>query len=172
MSQLAPVYNTHRMVQEYTEKFYLNAHRNRKELLENDWQKVKEFTQWKTNLIANWDKLKFVSVSHAGNGDELKVGSKYKVSAEVNIGNLTNDDIEVQIYYGKVDNVDEANENSYTTMTCVDCKNQSGTYKFEGSIKCNVTGEFGYTLRILPKHSLLINQFELGAIRWVSLIKE
>ena len=85
----------------------------------------------------------------------------------MNIGNLTNDDIEVQIYYGNVDNVDEANENSYTTMKCLDCKSQSGTYKYEGSIKCKTTGEFGYTLRILPKHSLLINQFELGAIRWV-----
>jgi len=167
MSQLAPVYNTHRMVQEYTEKFYLNAYKNRKELIENEWIKTKEFTKWKSNLIANWDKLKFVSVSHSGNDEELKVGAQYKVNAEVNIGNLTNDDIEVQIYYGNVDNVDEANENSYTTMKCLDCKSQSGTYKYEGSIKCKTTGEFGYTLRILPKHSLLINQFELGAIRWV-----
>ncbi|MCF6270563.1 MAG: alpha-glucan family phosphorylase [Melioribacteraceae bacterium] len=172
MSQLAPVYNTHRMVQEYTEKFYLNAHKNRTELIENDWQKVKEFTQWKANLIENWDKMEFVSVSHSGNGEELKVGSKYKVTAEVKIGNLTSDDIEVQIYYGKLDNADEANENSYSKMKCIDCKSEESICKFEGSIKCGTTGEFGYTLRILPKHSLLINQFELGAIRWVSLIKE
>ncbi len=172
MSQLAPVYNTHRMVQEYTEKFYLNAYKNRKELIENDWERTKEFTEWKTNLIANWDKLKFVSVDHSGNGDELKVGSEYIVNAEVNIGNLTNNDIEVQIYFGNVDNVDEADENSYTTMKCLDCKNKAGTYKYEGSIKCKTTGEFGYTLRILPQHSLLINQFELGVIRWVSTIKE
>ncbi len=172
MSQLAPVYNTHRMVQEYTEKFYLNAYKNRKELIENDWQKVKEFTQWKANLIKNWDKLEFVSVSHKGSGDELRVGSKYKVTAEVKIGNLTHSDVEVQIYYGKLDNVDEANENSYSKMKCVDCKTKKDICTFEGSIECNATGEFGYTVRILPKHSLLINQFELGAIRWVSLIKE
>lgn len=168
MSQLAPVFNTHRMVQEYTEKFYLQANKNRKELIENNWQKGKDFTIWKANLLGNWDKLKFISVTDSSNGDELKIGAKYKITAEVSVGSLTNDDIEVQIYYGKLDNVNFANENSYETMKCVDCDKSIGTFKYEGSISCNSTGEFGYTLRILPKNSLLINQFELGVIKWVS----
>jgi starch phosphorylase len=170
MSQLTPVFNTHRMVQEYTENFYIHAHKNRQELIENNWQKGKDFTKWKANLLANWDKIKFVSVSNNDSKNEFKIGSKYKINAEVNIGNLTNDDIEVQIYFGKLENAKGVSENSYVTMKCISSPNGSNTYKYEGSIKCNTTGEFGYTLRILPKHSLLHNQFELGAIRWVSPI--
>jgi starch phosphorylase len=172
MSQLAPVFNTHRMVQEYTEKFYLKAHKNRKNLIENNWQKGKEFTKWKSNLLANWDKISFISVKQNEDGDEFKIGANYKISAEVNIGNLTTEDIEVQIYFGKLENAEGANENSYVTMKCTNPNNDSSTYNYEGSIKCSTTGEFGYTLRILPKHSLLHNQFELGAIRWVSPIEE
>jgi len=172
MSQLAPVFNTNRMVQQYTEKFYLMANKNRKNMIENDWEKAKDFTNWKANLLENWDKIKFISVNSSESGEELKIGSQYKIDAEVSIGNLTNNDIDVQIYYGKLDNVDFANENSHAKMKCVNCESESDTYKYEGSINCDVTGEFGYTLRILPKHPLLISQFEFGVIKWVSDIKE
>lgn len=168
MSQLAPVFNTHRMVQEYTEKFYLKAYKNRKELTGNNCEKGKEFTQWKVNLLQNWDKLKFVSVNHTENLDEIKIGFKYKISAEIAMGALTKDDIEVQIYFGKLDNVNFANENSFETMQCIDCNKDNATSKYEGSITCSITGEFGFTLRILPKNSFLINQFELDVIKWVS----
>jgi len=172
ISQLAPVFNTHRMVQEYTEKYYIKAHENRKELVENNWAEAKAFTKWKANLLKNWDSIQFISVNHEGNGDEIKIGSSFKISAEVNLGELTNNDVEVQIYYGKLESIDSANENEYEIMQCTNCNNNSGTFKFEGSITCNATGEFGYTLRILPKYKLLHNQFELGAIRWASPIKE
>jgi starch phosphorylase len=168
MSQLTPVFNTHRMVQQYTEKFYLNAKKNRINLIKNSWAEAKEFTKWESNLLANWDKIKFVSVNHNGNGEEMKVGDKFNITTEISADGLTNSDFEVQIYFGKLDNVNEANENSFQTMTCVDCNESANNYKYTGSIVCNTTGEFGYTLRILPKHPLLINQFELGAIKWVS----
>ena len=168
MSQLAPVFNTHRMVQQYTEKFYLNAKKNRLKLVDNSLAEAKEFTKWEANLLENWNKIKFISVNHEGNGDEMLVGDKYKITAEISADELTNDDFEVQIYFGKLDDVNQVNENSYQTMNCVDCDDISKKYTYKGSIICNSTGEFGYTLRILPKHPLLISQFELGVIKWVS----
>ena len=144
------------------------SHRNRKELTSENCQKGKDFTNWKANLLANWDKLKFISVNHSDNFDEIKIGSKYKINAEISMGALTKNDIEVQIYYGKLDNVNFANENSFETMECVDCNRANEISKYEGNITCEATGEFGYTLRILPKNSILINQFELGVIKWVS----
>lgn len=170
MSQLAPVFNTHRMVHEYTEKFYLKAYDNRKNMVKNNWQKVKEFTAWKANLLDNWSKIKFISVTKSESNNDIKVGSKYKISSEVSINNLTKDDIEVQIYYGKFDNMNVADKNLFVSMECVHEDTSSGIYKYEGSIVTKATGEFGYTLRILPKHSLLINQFELGVIKWVEKI--
>ena len=167
MSQLAPVFNTNRMVQQYTEKFYLKAKKNRKNMIANNWQEAKSFTSWKANLLANWNKIKFNSVNFSGNNEELKIGSSYKVSAEISIQNLTNNDVEVHIYYGKLDDAYLANENSYEIMKCINCDDNSDTYKYEGSITADSTGEFGFTLRILPKHPLLINQFELGVIKWV-----
>jgi starch phosphorylase len=172
MSRLSPVFNTHRMVQQYTEKFYLKAYGNRNKLVADNWQKAKSFTKWKKNLLKNWNNLKFISVNHLVNENELKIGSEYKVRADIALGNLTNDDVEVQIYYGKLNSVDTAENNSFETMKCITCKAgkkpENNVYTYEGTLICNTTGEFGYTLRILPKHPLLINKFELGVIKWVS----
>jgi len=168
MSQLAPVYNTDRMVQEYATKFYFKAYKNRNNLMANDWKNAHDFTKWKNNLLQNWDKIKFLKVSKVIKNGDIKIGSAYKINAEVNLGNLTPNDVEVQIYYGKVDSKNKPHSNNVITMNCTTKKPQSSKYKYEGEIHCNATGEFGYTLRILPDHPLLINKFELGVIRWVN----
>jgi starch phosphorylase len=166
MKNLGPIFNTNRMVQEYSEKYYLKAQARRKTLMEDDWKKAKEFTEWKTNLIQNWDLVKFVKIETEHKNGDLTVGSKYVVNAEVNLGNLTESDVEVQIYYGRVDDKDIAGSNKFVTMDVVPKKTQKGNLKYKGEILCQSSGQFGYTLRILPKNALLINPFELGLIRW------
>ncbi|MCF8264363.1 MAG: alpha-glucan family phosphorylase, partial [Melioribacteraceae bacterium] len=161
MKKLGPEFNSNRMVKQYVEKFYLASLAKRKELTAKDWSYGKEFSNWKDHLIHNWTNVKFVNVKSTDQNGVVPVGEKYFIEAEVATGDLTNDDIEVQIYYGKVDDKNKAHANSYVTMTCVeDTKGKNKKYK--GEIDCGATGQFGYTLRILPKHKLLVNQFELG----------
>ncbi|NOX67147.1 MAG: glycosyltransferase family 1 protein [Chlorobi bacterium] len=167
MSQLGPVYNTDRMLEEYTNKFYLNALKKRKLLMKNNWEEAKSFSQWKSNLLTHWNEVHFVNVDNPKN-EEIKIGSKFKVNAELNIGELTPNDIEVQIYFGKVDKADEPHANKFVTMKYLSKDDKSGNLIYEGVISCVTTGEFGYTLRVLPNHPLLINKFELGVIKWVN----
>ncbi|MBI9073432.1 MAG: alpha-glucan family phosphorylase [Melioribacteraceae bacterium] len=166
MKKLGPVFNTNRMVEEYTQKFYIQAHKRRKSLMENDWKEGKEFTEWKKKLINNWENVKFISYASESGKDEVKVGTNYSINAEVDLGQLTPNDIEVQIYYGKVDSRDEAHSNSIANMEYIPNGNKIGVFKYKGEITCKSSGNFGFTLRILPKHPLLINPFELGVIRW------
>ncbi|MCK5455518.1 MAG: alpha-glucan family phosphorylase, partial [Melioribacteraceae bacterium] len=167
MSQLAPVYNTNRMLQEYTSKFYLTALKNRKQLMKDDWKQGRSFTKWKSHLLKNWKQVNFVKVEGPKNGD-IKIGSKFKIKAEVNAGDLSPSDIEVQIYFGKTDEANKAHANKFVTMKFISKNAESGSLNYEGNISCLDTGEFGYTLRVLPNHPLLINKFELGVIRWVN----
>lgn len=164
MKTLGPVFNTHRMVQEYHVKFYDKAYKNRKLLLKSDFEKGKEFSIWKSNLQANWDKVRILSIDEKVKNGELTVGTKYKITAEVALGNLTPNDVEVQIYYGKVDEQNIPHSNEFVNMK--NSSGENGKYIYTGEINCERTGQFGYTLRVLPNNSLLINQFELGLIKW------
>lgn len=166
MKNLGPVFNTGRMVSEYNDKYYINALSRRKFILENEWEEGKKYSKWKADLLKNWKNIKFVSVSEENPKTELKVASSYKLTCEVDLGKLTPEDVVVQIYYGKVDNKNDVNANDFVVMKYTKTNKDLGIHTFEGEIECNNTGHFGYTLRMLPKHSLLNNPFELNLIHW------
>ncbi len=165
MKQLGPVYSTHRMVQEYAKKFYFPSLEKRLNLMQNDWEEGKQFSAWKRKVVSNWDKVKFLNITEEKKNKDLKVGEKYPIVAEVELGELTTDDVDVQIYFGKVDSGDETSRN-YSNMVDVSKKNKNGKNIYRGEIECKDTGLIGFTLRILPKHKQLINPFEMGLIRW------
>ncbi len=166
MQTLAPQFNTSRMVHEYANKFYLPAYENRKALMERNWSEAKKFLAWKKKINADWVNIKFNKIASELENGDLQVGSQYKITAELQLGNLLPADVEVQVYFGKVDDRNNAYANSFIKMNCSTKKSTSGKYKYEGAIECDRTGQFGYTLRILPYHPLLNSKFELGLIKW------
>ena len=133
--------------------------------MKNNWEKGKEFSKWKSRLYDSWHKVTFLSISEEEKNGDLKVGLKYPILAEIELGDLTPDDVDVQIYYGKFDDGIQGTK-SFVNMTHIVKKTKSSKYIYRGEINCKDTGQFGFTLRLLPKHPMLINQFELGLIRW------
>jgi len=166
MRNLAPVFNTNRMVSQYADTYYMKALERRKYILENDWEEAKKYSKWKNKIVKNWKSLKFVSVSEENEKSEMKVDSTYKLTSEVDLGKLSPDDVSIQIYYGKVDDRYQTDANNYVVMEFVESNSEQNIHKFAGEIKCKKTGNFGFTLRILPRHELLHNPFELNLIHW------
>ena len=56
IAQLAPVYNTHRMVREYTEDLYL-ASQTRYDQLATDPARVLQLPQWKSHVRSKWSQI-------------------------------------------------------------------------------------------------------------------
>lgn len=166
MKKLGPFFNTNRMVEEYFNKFYNPAFENRKILLKNGFEQAKSLTEWKKKVRENWGQVKIVKLGYDAPDTEVMVGEEFVIKAEVALGHLTPDDVEVQIYYGSVDKQDLAHANSVVPMTCEKPKTKSDIYVYKGSVVTNNSGQFGFTARILPKHSLLRDPFDLGVICW------
>lgn len=167
MKKLGPVYNTNRMVAQYVSKFYVNSYERRSALIKDDCKAGKDLSAWKSNLIAKWDKIKFIKIDHEKESSEIKVGDKFVVNAEIDLGELTPNDVEVQIYFGKLVANGNTQNNSYTIMNHLS-KSKTNIHSYQGEVTCKDTGQFGYTFRILPKHKLLINPFEMGLIKWAN----
>lgn len=166
MKTLTPFFNTNRMVEEYFTKFYNRAYENRKALTKNSFSQVKALTEWKKRVKDNWSQIRFVNIGYEGTSTDVKVGTQFIVKAEVYLGNLTPDDVEVQIYYGSVDKQDIAHANKFVTMDFDKTKSKHGNCNYSGAIISQNSGQFGFTVRILPKHPLLISPFDLGLITW------
>ena len=98
---------------------------------------------------------------------QIFVGEDFPVKAEIELGALTPDDVEVQLYYGPIDKQDDPNFSSTVIMNSA-TKKSNGYYQFTGNIVSQSSGQKGFTIRILPKHRLLINPFELGVVYWAN----
>ena len=168
MKKLGPVFNTHRMVEEYFDKYYKPSFELRKQLSLSQWLKCKELTAWKAKVIENWSSIKVVSVETNGNSKHIFVGQSLPVEAEIDLGGLTHEDVEVQIYYGPMENNDNPHYNLTEIMNADQKKTKSGFSKYTGRIVCKESGHQGYTIRILPKNGLLIHPFELDVVYWAN----
>jgi starch phosphorylase len=161
---ICPVFNTHRMVQEYTQRFYLPLAERRASLRADGRARSKVLTDWKERVRQNWDKVHFSAVE-SGPRDGLSYGSELKVSASVYLDSLTPDDVSVEVYYGDIDPLGRLPRGKAVTMTFAG-KQDDGMSRFEGSIPCDKTGQLGFSVRAIPNHPDLSNPHETALITW------
>ncbi len=164
MKKLCSVFNTNRMVGEYTEKFYMKAYSNWKKLSSDNFVKAKELVKWKEFVKSQWGMVHIIKASV--DNRESEVDDSLKITAVVYLGVLKKDDVKVQVYSGTLDN-DQNIINKFTIdMECGD-EVQEGLYKYEGVIPCRESGLFGYSVRIMPNHSDMSDQFGLEMMKWI-----
>jgi starch phosphorylase len=166
IKKLGYYFNTHRMVEEYCEKFYMPAYKKRELLLKDNGKGAKELSMWKEKIKDNWSKIKILSVDTAGEQKQILLGEEFSVNAEIDLGDLEPADVEVQIYFGPTEKVEYPELCSTVSMTTGRKSSNSGTYKYSGSVVSNSSGQIGFTVRIIPKHDLLISPFDLGLVLW------
>jgi starch phosphorylase len=82
------------------------------------------------------------------------------------LGDLTPEDVAVELYLGRVDAAGELVEAEATPMQPVGPDGEDG-YRFETrAVPCHKSGLHGYTVRVLPHHPDLTTPFLPGLIVW------
>lgn len=164
MRTLAPFFNTHRMLQEYTEQYYIPVYQATVEMRENHMKKGLDFTIWRTRLEESWPQVEVKSVKISD--QEIKVGKEFEVEAIIRLGNLTPDDVKVQLYYGQLNTHDQIGQDGAALDMENVSQNGDGVYNFTARMIYNTSGERGLSVRVLPKHHFLFSEFQPGLIAW------
>jgi glycogen phosphorylase len=81
------------------------------------------------------------------------------------LGDLTPDDVDVQVVHGRVAGDDQLRDPRVASLRHAESY-EAGRHRFEAEILLDHTGPFGYTVRILPNNELLVNSAEVGLIAW------
>lgn len=163
ISTLVPVFNTNRMVEEYLERCYIPSHRRYKALAANGLKAAVELAGWRLKLAKAWPQVKVESVD-APQGQMLRVGGVFPVKVHVNLGGLSPDEVEVQLCHGLLDSHGQV-ANPKALPLKPGAPNGSATV-FAGTVPCTLSGQFGFSVRVLPKHTNLPNPFEPGFVTW------
>jgi len=166
LMSICPVFNTNRMVCEYCEEFYAPSLKNVRIFTENDLSVSRDMAAWKNKMKESWQNIKINSIK-TNLPEEIMVGSKIEVEAEVFLSNIDCDDVSVEIYYGLLNHKDQiVNGKSSPMELCGKAKDSN--YVFKGDIPCEKTGIHGISVRILPKHEHLENPIKMGLVLWAS----
>ena len=87
-----------------------------------------------------------------------------ELRAEVDLGSLSPDEVEVQAYYGIMDHHDEITSPLSKSLKCVAKK--GSVHQFEGAITFYEGGLQGLTIRVLPRHPQLTSNPDMFLCTW------
>jgi starch phosphorylase len=164
MRKLAPVFNTNRMVRDYTEKLYLVAAKRGALLGADALKRSIELSHAKDRLRAKWPQVRIVGVHTSGNG-HFKVGQCMQVESMVDLGDLDPKDVTVQLYAGPITASGAIGD--ATPLTMEHTKQLApGRHLYVGRIDCKTSGRHGFAIRVLPGNPDMATPFEPGLILW------
>jgi len=164
IASLNPVYNTGRMVAEYATTCYVPSAQRYSRLTADNLAKARSLAQWRQSLMRAWNQVRVENVEATG-ADPLHVGGQLEVKARVSLGNLSPNDVEVQLFHGIVDSLGEIPQPHTVTMSH-NGDRSGNSWIFKGTIPCRTSGQHGYAVRVLPKNGDLANALEPGLVCW------
>jgi glycogen phosphorylase len=165
MAQLCPFYNTHRMVREYAESFYLPSIDRYDRLSAGETDGARSIAAWRARVEAAWPGIRIESAT-AEPPEKPEVGTGLSIRAVVCLNGLRPEDVTVQLYLGRVDGKGEIVDANVCPLRLV---GPSGDrrYAFEVSgVATARSGLHGYTVRVLPDNADLATRFIPGLITW------
>ena len=162
LKSLGPKVLATRMVRDYTRQLYAPATKVSR-ALNSDYHGARELAAWKTKVRATWPSVRVEHVESGGIGDAPEVGAVMNVRAFVSLGDLSPEDVSVQVVHGKINADDELIDSTLDELTMSEGY-EGGRYRFDGDVTLATSGSFGYTVRVIPSNGMLTSPAELGVV--------
>ena len=174
---VAARFNTHRMLGEYTRRFYNPSATRYQYLTADAMARVKALAQWKAEIRQAWAEFAVCEVVMGGHNGEngkglnprqtqLKVGSELTIRALIKLGRMQPQDVTVELYHGPTDSWGHIRDGVTVRMTHEKTAGDDGQHWFEGRMACHATGQHGVAVRVLPNHRDQVNSYEHGLVLW------
>lgn len=158
-------FSTSRMLVDYVEKLYIplcNLYDN----YYSELDKVTEFNSWKEDLYRNWEDIKITQENNLDN-ITIDAGNYIDVKCKVTLPNISIDNIQTQVYYGKIEDNGVVDDIQIIPMDLVDEDKENKVYTYTAKIKLVNGGEYGYTFRVMPKHEMVLDSENLDLVKWI-----
>jgi starch phosphorylase len=163
----APIFNTHRMVQEYTERFYVPMADCERALSDADMLRARRLAASKARIEAAWGQVS-VRAERANGAEAWEVGDRFLTTARVQLGELTPEDVAVELFLGTVDVDGELTDARAVPMRQLSPGGEGGL-RFESEpVECDASGLNGYTVRVRPAYPDLPANWQPPLLTWAS----
>ncbi len=154
---------SHRMVQEYSDRFYAPAVRRRKELLADQAVRAKKLSRLYDKLNRSWEEIR-VGIPKRDLDGPFQVGDTFTVTVPVELGGIEPDMVDVELYYGVLQKLGEIEDGRTQSMEIAK-NNDNGSYLYRCAVSCEESGRYGFTARVVPRADDWI-KYTPGLLTW------
>ncbi|MCK4301140.1 MAG: alpha-glucan family phosphorylase [candidate division Zixibacteria bacterium] len=164
-------FSAQRMLMDYTDQCYIPAIQAGVKMRSENHRLTRQIAGWLEKMEHGWDKIVIRDVGIPEMGPTLFVGQEFPITIKVFLGEITPDDIQVQIVSGQLDSQEQIHSYDPTLAALLRSDNnpqqgENGVYSFTGEVVCRESGRFGITARIVPKSEDLPHTIKPKLIRW------
>jgi starch phosphorylase len=162
---LAPEFNMNRAVSQYTD-VYLIAHQRCQSMCGEDGTRARIAAAWLDRVSTSWRGIRIEAIENGVR--ELTVNTRVAVRARINLGALSPDDVQVELFVGGVDASGELIKPLAFQMKPTG-EQQGDVHVFETvTAHAGTSGRNGYTVRVLPYHPDMPVSLIPGLITWAA----
>ncbi len=137
-----------RMVSDYEKRYYIPATRRWDALLAENADEAKRLAAQSKRLRTLWKHIEIKSPEREISGP-CRVGDNFRVTSEVDLGELRPDEVDVELYYGHLESLEKLSASRVEPMKVVE-KKDNGKHLYGCNLNCDISGRFGFTVRVLP----------------------
>ena len=159
-------YSTARMLVDYTNNLYIPLCNLTKKYYE-DIDNVAAFNMWKKDIASNWKDIKITQVNNLDN-ITIDAGNNIEVRCEVELPNINQENIDVEVYYGKILDNGIVENVSIIPMKLEKQDEETKKYYYVAKIELTTGGNYGYTFRVMPKHEMILEPTNLNLVKWIT----
>jgi starch phosphorylase len=156
--------SSHRMLMDYSGKFYFPALKNYRRIVKDDYAESRALAAYIGKLRQNWDAIRIDRVDSNAK-PVMQRGDSLTVTAGIELGSLGTEEVLVELYHGPVSNQSSEIKNA-RRAEMKPVGQEGNVHLYQVRVECTDTGMQGHTVRILPKHGALVHPYRTGFIKW------
>ncbi len=146
------MFSSHRMVNEYHDRYYKEAAAAYHELLKDDAARTKALVAQHHRLLGTWSDVRIGQPRCDSELGKLHVGDTFAITTDVYLGQLRPEEVDVEVFYGEVNSENRIMDGSVAVVTGGTAVG-GGHYRYSHTLTCEKTGRYAFTTRVTPTGS-------------------
>ncbi|MCP4567778.1 MAG: glycosyltransferase family 1 protein [FCB group bacterium] len=159
-------FSSHRMLREYTEQTYIPAIQAHDSLVEREYGLTRDVAVWNKRIINDWNKVSVSTLDMPNLNGSTSVGQTMMVKIQVYLGDLSPDDIRVEVMRGNLNARDEIVDGEVFTAS-LEKSNEDGSHIYQVDMVCTHSGRLGLTARVVPHNGRHIIKNHPRLVSWL-----
>jgi starch phosphorylase len=158
-------FSSHRMLREYCERFYIPAIQSHENLVGEEYALTRDMAIWSKRIMNDWGKVSVSSVEMPNTNGSAKVGQTMLVRVKVFLGDLTPNDVKIEVIRGGLNAQDQMVGSEIFAAT-LDESMPDGHHLFHADMVCTRSGRMGITARVVPNNNRHIIKHNPRLVAW------